>query len=77
MDLSADERELVLKAREKETLVNGHCEDYPCCGHTPQDPCTREWYDHPDAFDTRKYPHALCDHESGECNVEEYDDGDD
>lgn len=50
-----------------------YCEDYPCCGHTPSDPCDRQWYDEPDAFDTRKNPHALCDHENGECNVEEYD----
>lgn len=50
-----------------------YCEDYPCCGHTPQDPCERQWYDEPDAFDTTKNPHALCDHENGECDVEEYD----
>lgn len=76
MDLTADERELVLKAREEDTLVNGHCEDYPCCGHTPLDPCTREWYDHPDAFDTRRNPHALCNHEDGDCDVtpDDYDD---
>lgn len=53
-----------------------YCEDYPCCGHTPQDPCDQQWYDEPDAFDTTKNPHALCDHENGECDVEyeEYDD---
>jgi hypothetical protein len=48
------------------------CEDYPCCGHTPLDPCGREWYDEPDAFDVRKNPHALCDHESGDCEVGYY-----
>lgn len=50
-----------------------YCEDYPCCGHTSQDPCDRQWYDEPDAFDTRKNPHALCDHENGDCDVD-YDD---
>lgn len=50
-----------------------YCEDYPCCGHTPQDPCEPQWYDKPDAFDTTKNPHALCDHENGECDVDEYD----
>jgi hypothetical protein len=50
-----------------------YCEDYPCCGHTPQDPCERQWYDEPDAFDTTKNPHALCDHENGECDVDYYD----
>ena len=23
------------------------CEDYPCCGHTPQDPCGPQFYDTP------------------------------
>jgi hypothetical protein len=47
-----------------------YCEDYPCCGHTPADPCARQWYDEPYAFDTSVNPHALCDHESGDCDVE-------
>lgn len=48
------------------------CEDYPCCDHTPDDPCTREWYDEPGAFDTTiaGNEHALCDHENGDCNVD-------
>lgn len=46
-----------------------YCEDFPCCGHTPLDPCERQWYDEPDAFDTSKNPHALCDHENGDCEV--------
>ena len=47
------------------------CEDYPCCGHTDQDPCERQWYDEPGAFDTSKLgnEHALCDHENGDCEV--------
>lgn len=43
-----------------------YCEDYPCCGHTPQDPCERQWYDEPGAFEG----HALCNHAEGECNVD-------
>ena len=47
------------------------CEDYPCCGHTPDDPCERQWYDEPGAFDTSRpgNEHALCDHENGICEV--------
>jgi len=49
-----------------------YCEDFPACGHTPQDPCERQWYDEPGAFDTSipGQEHRLCDHENGECNVE-------
>jgi len=50
-----------------------YCEDFPACGHTPDDPCTREWYDHPDAFNPAVNPHCFCDHEVG-CDVEEYGD---
>jgi hypothetical protein len=52
------------------------CEDYPCCGHTEQDPCEQQWYDRPGAFDTSVpgNEHALCDHENGECDVEPDDD---
>jgi hypothetical protein len=32
-------------------MATDHCEDYPCCGHTPSDPCKRQWYDEPGAFD--------------------------
>lgn len=46
-----------------------YCEDYPCCGHTAENPCERQWYDEPDAFDLSKNPHAFCDHENGECEV--------
>jgi hypothetical protein len=49
-----------------------YCEDYPCCGHTPQDPCERQPYDEPGYYDTsiRGNEHALCDHENGECDVD-------
>jgi hypothetical protein len=52
------------------------CEDYPCCGHTDNDPCDRQWYDEPGAFDTsiRGNEHALCEHEFGFCEVDAYDD---
>lgn len=55
------------------------CEDYPCCGHTPEDPCDRQWYDEPGAFDTSRpgKAHALCDHENGFCDVDDYDADDD
>lgn len=53
-----------------------YCEDYPCCGHTREDPCERQWYDEPGAFDTSKpgNEHALCDHPNGDCLVPEPDD---
>ena len=37
------------------------CEDSPCCGHTPQDPCERQPYDEPGYFE--RNPLAL--HEPG------------
>lgn len=56
-----------------------YCEDYPCCGHTPDDPCERQPYDEPGYYDTSVpgNEHALCNHEEGECNVDYYDDDDD
>ena len=54
-----------------------YCEDYPCCGHTPSDPCARQWYDEPYAFDTSVNPHAFCEHEFGICEVDDYDDFED
>ena len=55
-----------------------YCEDYPCCGHTPDDPCERQWYDEPGAFDTSRpgNEHALCDHEAGFCEVADWDEED-
>lgn len=55
------------------------CEDYPCCGHTPLDPCEPQWYDAPGAFDVSRpgNEHALCDHQAGICEVEEPDPDDD
>jgi hypothetical protein len=50
------------------------CEDYPCCGHTNDDPCGPQWYDEPDAFDITVNPHALCEHEYGLCEVEDDED---
>jgi len=70
LDLTNDEYHAILTARNAAQLVNGHCEDYPCCGHTEQDPCRREWYDHPDAFNPLVNPHAFCEHEYGICEVD-------
>lgn len=51
-----------------------YCEDYPCCGHTENDPCPTR----PGAVslsDPWDNPHYLCDHENGDCEVD-YDDYD-
>ena len=55
--------------------MSNYCEDYPCCGHTPSDPCARQPYDEPGYYDTtrRGNEHALCDHEYGDCYVDEWD----
>jgi hypothetical protein len=74
VELSNDEYEAVLKIREAEEKPTGYCEDYPCCGHTPDDPCLRQWYDHPDAFNPQVNPHCFCEHEFGICDVYEYED---
>lgn len=72
VNLTNDEYEIILKRREQEEKPLGYCEDYPCCGHTPDDPCTRQWYDHPDAFNPSVNPHAFCEHEYGICEVDDY-----
>jgi hypothetical protein len=56
-----------------------YCEDFPCCGHTAQDPCGRQWFDEPGAFDTSRpgNEHALCDHENGFCEIADNSDDDD
>lgn len=50
-----------------------YCEDYPCCGHTPQDPCDPQPYDAPGYYDTSipGNEHALCEHEAGFCDVDD------
>lgn len=60
-----------------------YCEDYPCCGHTPDDPCAPQEYDAPGYYDTSipGQEHRLCNHEEGECMVDEpepdeWDEGD-
>lgn len=48
-----------------------YCEDYPCCGHTPDDPCD---YAGPTADDIMANPakyHLGCDHEAGYCRYED------
>lgn len=76
VNLTNDEYHAVLVMRDRAEKPTGFCEDYPCCGHTPDDPCTRQWYDHPDAFNPSVNPHCFCDHAEGICEAE-YDDSDD
>lgn len=56
--------------------MSNYCEDYPCCGHTPSDPCARQPYDEPGYYDTSRpgNEHALCDHENGDCDVDYFED---
>lgn len=43
------------------------CEEYPCCGHA--------WGDcDPYEYDVYKDPHLYCDHDTGHCDIEEYED---
>jgi hypothetical protein len=32
-------------------MISMYCEDYPCCGHTNDDPCSPQDYDEPGFFD--------------------------
>lgn len=53
------------------------CEDYPCCGHTDQDPCD---YSGPSAADMLADPysyHLYCEHEAGYCQHDAEDDDED
>ena len=53
------------------------CEDYPCCGHTDEDPC--DWRG-PSSADMLANPakyHIGCDHEAGYCDYEVEDDDED
>lgn len=51
------------------------CEDYPCCGHTPDDPCDAVIPDYSTRENQIKY-HIGCDHNTGYCEYEEPDDDD-
>lgn len=70
LDLTDAEYEAVLAMRERDEKPRGYCEDYPCCGHTPDDPCTRQWYDTA-AGKASLMRHACCDHEAGWCEIED------
>jgi hypothetical protein len=56
-------------------FFGGRCEDYPCCGHTDGGGCqttpemTSEYY-----LRNPAETHLGCDHNTGYCNYEEYDD---
>lgn len=72
IDLTDTEYETVLAMRERDEKPRGYCEDYPCCGHTPDDPCTRQWYDSyysSDKYRTYLNAHLYCDHEVGWCDA--------
>ena len=43
------------------------CEDYPCCGHTDGFGC-----DYTPDYDYI-YKHAGCDHEAGDCRLDDID----
>lgn len=58
---------------ERGVRLMAYCEDYPCCGHTPQDPCERQPYDEPGYFDPRRNPHCFCNHEDGDCVADDYE----
>lgn len=55
-------------------LQGGRCEDYPCCEHTDGLGCqttpemTSDYY-----RDNPALTHLGCDHNTGFCNYEEYD----
>lgn len=55
------------------------CEDFPCCGHTLEDPCDAVIPDYSNRENQAKY-HIGCDHEAGYCEYlpdeeeEEYED---
>lgn len=52
-----------------------YCEDYPCCGHTPQDPCDYVAPDFTNPEVAARY-HIGCDHNAGYCNYEDPEDED-
>lgn len=52
----------------------GRCEDYPCCGHENGD-CMGLLYGSDQAIQAD--PHLLCDHNTGYCQVEDEEQGED
>lgn len=76
--IDPEDRPTLLEAQrdEDDGILRGYCEDYPCCGHTPDDPCARQDYDEPGYYDTtiKGQEHRLCDHENGDCDVDYWDD---
>jgi hypothetical protein len=49
------------------------CEDYPCCGHTEQDPCDPEAFGFKTSAEWANDPHLMCDHENGICEADDKD----
>ena len=54
-------------------LVNGHCEDYPCCGHELGD-CAGLKYGTDEAIKEFAMTHFECEHEHGFCVHDDEDD---
>jgi hypothetical protein len=55
---------------ERNTIM-AKCEDFPCCGHTADDPCD---YSGPTSADILADPakyHLGCDHNAGYCDYED------
>lgn len=53
-----------------------YCEDYPCCGHTAQDPCDWQGPTSDDMLADPSRYHVGCDHEAGFCDYADRDDDD-
>lgn len=39
VDTAVEDDDTDVQGEEYEARKGGYCEDYPCCGHTPADPC--------------------------------------
>lgn len=71
INVSDDEYDRIMRERQPEHVqATGYCEDYPCCGHTPEDPCEYQSYDNPHRMYEWAQAHSYCDHEAGiyECD---------
>lgn len=78
LELTNEEYDRIMRERQPEHIQRtGYCEDYPCCGHTPDDPCGYQPYDNPQRMYEWAQRHSYCDHEAGIYECEEYGDDDD
>lgn len=61
---------------QEDSPKRGKCEDYPCCGHTFADPCEGHgWVSGEEMLANPALYHIGCDHETGYCEYEPDDDG--